>query len=180
MLRREHHVRRAVQRVRTRREDGDRQILIVRASASVQSAISKSTSAPTLLPIQFRCISFSDSGHSSSSRSSSSRSAYAVMRSIHCRIGRCSTGNPPTSLLPSITSSLASTVPSPGHQFTGTSSVYASRWPSITSRCSSRRQLAPQPLDAHFAGDRFHPFLRRVELDARRRARRRSSRSPAR
>ena len=56
-----------------------------------------------------------------------SRSAYAVIRSIHWRIGRRSTGNPPTSLLPSTTSSFASTVPSAGHQFTGASETNASR-----------------------------------------------------
>ena len=43
------------------------------------------------------------------------------MRSIHWRIGRRTTGWPPRSLLPSITSSFASTVPSAGHQLTGTS-----------------------------------------------------------
>ena len=41
------------------------------------------------------------------------------MRSIHCFIGMRTTGCPPTSLLPSITSSFASTVPSSGHQLTG-------------------------------------------------------------
>ena len=57
------------------------------------------------------------------SSSSISRSAYAVMRNIHCRIGRLTTGNPPTSLLPSMTSSFARTVPRSGHQFTGTSAT---------------------------------------------------------
>ena len=52
------------------------------------------------------------SGQSSPSSSSISRCAKAVIRSIHCRMGRRSTGCPPTSLLPSMTSSLASTVPS--------------------------------------------------------------------
>ena len=36
---------------------------------------------------------------------------------------RLTTGKPPTSLLPSTTSSLASTVPSSGHQFTGASAT---------------------------------------------------------
>ena len=36
-----------------------------------------------------------------------------MIRNIHCRIGRRTTGKPPTSLLPSTTSSLAKTVPSP-------------------------------------------------------------------
>ena len=82
------------------------------------------------------------------------------MRSIHCRIGRRSTGNPPTSLLPSITSSFASTVPKPGHQFTGTSSMYASRCASITSRCSSGDSSRHSALEPNFASDRFHAFLR--------------------
>ncbi len=43
------------------------------------------------------------------------------MRSIHCRSGIRTTGWPPRSDLPSTTSSLASTVPSAGHQFTGAS-----------------------------------------------------------
>ena len=79
------------------------------------------TSAPSERPIQFRCISFSESLHSMPSRSSSNRCAKAVMRSIHWRIGLRSTGKPPTSLTPSLTSSFASTVPSSGHQFTGAS-----------------------------------------------------------
>ena len=49
------------------------------------------------------------------------------MRSIHCFIGLRMTGKPPTSLLPSMTSSLASTVPSSGHQFTGASLTKARR-----------------------------------------------------
>ena len=96
----------------------------------------------------------STSTHQSSpSRSSRSRSAYAVMRSIHCRIGLRMTGCPPRSLKPSMTcksrgvssawatwlravalpaaslqaraSSLASTVPSAGHQLTATSACSA-------------------------------------------------------
>ena len=39
------------------------------------------------------------------------------------RIGRRTTSNPPTSLLPSTISSFASTVPSAGHQLTGTSAT---------------------------------------------------------
>ena len=41
------------------------------------------------------------------------------MRSIHCRSGMRTTGWPPRSLMPSMTSSLASTVPRAGHQLTG-------------------------------------------------------------
>ena len=46
------------------------------------------------------------------------------MRSFHCRRLRLNTGKLPRSLRPSaVTSSLASTVPSPGHQLTGDSST---------------------------------------------------------
>ena len=48
--------------------------------------------------------------------------AQAVIRSVHCRIVRRNTGKLPMSLRPSaVTSSLASTVPRPGHQLTGPS-----------------------------------------------------------
>src|SRR5699024_10126377 len=82
------------------------------------------TSAPSERPIQLRCISFKLSGQSRSSKSSKRRSAYLVIFNIHCFIGFLTTGCPPRSLLPSITSSLARTVPSAGHQFTFTSSIY--------------------------------------------------------
>ena len=65
------------------------------------------------------------SGQSRSSRSFRSRSPYAVILSIHCFIGLRITGWFPRSLRPSMTSSFASTVPSAGHQFTGTSAWYA-------------------------------------------------------
>jgi hypothetical protein len=48
-----------------------------------------------------------------------------VIFNIHCFIGLRMTGWFPRSLNPSITSSFASTVPSAGHQFTGTSAWYA-------------------------------------------------------
>ena len=92
---------------------------------SLKPEILKSISAPTDLPIQFLCMSFKDSGQSKSSRSFNNRSAYAVILSTHCRIGLRITGKLPTSLFPSITSSLANTVPNSGHQFTATSSSYA-------------------------------------------------------
>ncbi len=80
-------------------------------------------SAPSLRPIQLRCISLIGSGQSRTSRSSIKRSAYAVIRIFHCFSGRLKTGKLPRSLRPSdVTSSLASTVPNPGHQFTGASS----------------------------------------------------------
>ncbi len=82
----------------------------------------KSTRAPSERPIQFRCMILTDSGHSSWSRSSISRSEYAVIRIIHWVSLRLKTGKLPTALRPStVTSSFASTVPSPGHQFTGAS-----------------------------------------------------------
>ncbi len=84
------------------------------------ASMGKSTSAPKLRPTQLRCMSMIGRGQSTSSSSSIKRSAYAVMRSIHCVSGMRMTGKPPRSLLPSMTSSLASTVPSSGHQFTGT------------------------------------------------------------
>jgi hypothetical protein len=64
------------------------------------------------------------SGQSISSRSSASRSAYAVMRIFHWRRLRWNTGKLPRSERPSaVTSSFASTVPRPGHQFTGEEST---------------------------------------------------------
>src|SRR5690606_40930313 len=70
---------------------------------------------------------FRSSGQSSLSKSSSSRSAYAVMRIIHWRRLRLKTGKLPRSERPSaVISSLASTVPSPGHQLTGASDRYRS------------------------------------------------------
>ncbi len=75
------------------------------------------------MPIQLRCISLMPSGQSSVSRSLRSRSAYSVIFSIHWRIGFLTTGWLPRSDLPSITSSFASTVPSAGHQLTGTSAT---------------------------------------------------------
>ena len=56
------------------------------------------------------------------------------MRIIHCRNRFRNTGKFPRSLRPSeVTSSLASTVPSPGHQFTSESARYTSRNESTTS-----------------------------------------------
>ncbi len=82
----------------------------------------KSTMAPWLRPIQLRCIALIASVQSSRSRSSIRRSAYAVIRIIHWRMLRLNTGKLPRSDRPSaVTSSLATTVPSPGHQLTGAS-----------------------------------------------------------
>ena len=56
------------------------------------------------------------------------------MRIIHWRNLFRNTGKLPRSLRPSdVTSSLANTVPSPGHQFTTESARYTSRYESITS-----------------------------------------------
>ena len=60
------------------------------------------------------------------------------MRIIHCRNRFRNTGKLPRSLRPSeVTSSLASTVPSPGHQLTIESARYTSRWESIRSARSA-------------------------------------------
>src|SRR5450631_4037687 len=98
----------------------------------------KDTLAPDERPIQLRCISLTGSGQSSRSRSSTSRSEYLVIRIIHWDRFLLNTGKLPRSERPSVvTSSLARTVPSPGHQFTGASLVYANRWPSSSVRCTS-------------------------------------------
>src|SRR5665648_1093641 len=80
----------------------------------------KDTLAPDERPIQLRCISLTGSGQSSRSKSSTSRSEYLVIRIIHWDRLRLNTGKLPRSDRPSlVTSSLARTVPSPGHQLTG-------------------------------------------------------------
>ena len=75
-------------------------------------------SVPSLRPIQLRCVSLSDSVQSIFSSPSSRRCEYADTLRHHCFIFFCTTGCPPRSETPSTTSSLASTVPSAGHQFT--------------------------------------------------------------
>jgi len=76
------------------------------------------------------------------------------MRIIHCRSRLRNTGKLPRSLRPSeVTSSLASTVPRPGHQLTIESARYTNRYESMTSARSpadncdhclpSSRVLAP-------------------------------------
>ena len=60
------------------------------------------------------------------------------MRIIHCRKRFRNTGKLPRSLRPSaVTSSLASTVPRPGHQLTIESAWYTSRWSSRTAARSA-------------------------------------------
>ncbi|MNW61415.1 hypothetical protein D3C74_394690 [compost metagenome] len=88
----------------------------------IAPSIAKRTVAPSLRPIQLRCIDLTFSGQSMRSRSSARRSAYAVMRMFHWRRLRWKTGKLPRSERPSdVTSSFASTVPRPGAQFTGDS-----------------------------------------------------------
>ena len=60
------------------------------------------------------------------------------MRIDHWRSSRWNTGKLPRSDLPSaVTSSLASTVPRPGHQLTGDLEMYARRNSLSTSACST-------------------------------------------
>mmetsp|Transcript_16194 Transcript_16194/g.38514 ORF Transcript_16194/g.38514 Transcript_16194/m.38514 type:complete len:212 (-) Transcript_16194:376-1011(-) len=89
-------------------------------SASAGGVTPKSTYAPSERPIQFSCAVFVPSGQSTplASRSSARRSAYAVIFRTHWRSGIRTTGKLPRSERPSMISSLASTVPSSGHQLT--------------------------------------------------------------
>ncbi len=127
--------------------------------------MSKSTSAPTLLPIQFRCISFSDSGQCKSSRSLSNRSAYAVMRK-----------HPLPHRLPHDGKS-ADFALAVDDFFVGQHRAQF-RAPVDRNLVHVRQPLAvdhvallgfvqfmPQSLDAHLPADRVHPFLRRVEMN---------------
>ncbi len=96
--------------------------LVVNTSISAAPpapSTANNTDAPCERPIQLRCMVLTFSGQSRTSRSSINRSEYAVMRIIHCRNRLRNTGKLPRSLRPSeVTSSLASTVPNPGHQLT--------------------------------------------------------------
>ncbi len=65
--------------------------LVVNTSTS-PAGDEKRTRAPSLRPIQLRCINLIGSGQSKRSRSSISRSAYAVMRIVHWRMLRLNTG----------------------------------------------------------------------------------------
>ena len=89
--------------------------------------VSNIISVPSERPIQLRCISFRESDQSSLSSESRSLAAYAETRNCHWVIFFCSTGKPPLTLSPSFTSSFASTVPRPSHQFTLVSPWYAMR-----------------------------------------------------
>jgi hypothetical protein len=85
---------------------------------SVEPATAKSTSAPSLFPIQFRCIVVMRSGQSFSVSSPSSRSwANAVMRNAHSGMIFSTTGDSQRSQrLSSTTCSFAITVWQPVHQ----------------------------------------------------------------
>ena len=98
---------------------------------SSSEATENSISAPSLRPIHASCMRIVEVGQSRFCKPSSSRSANAVILNIHCNSGRRTTGCPPRSLRPSMTSSLANTVPSFGHQFTICFPRYAKRWSSI-------------------------------------------------
>ena len=85
-------------------------------------------SAPWLLPIQLRCISFMLSLKSTVSRLANNLSAYSVILKYHCLIFFFTTGWPPLSLTPFTTSSLANTVPNASHQFTSPYLLKARRY----------------------------------------------------
>jgi len=79
----------------------------------------KRTRAPSLRPIQRACMVRTRSGQRSSPSSAASRSgAYWVMRKNHWESCRFSTTAPDRQPRPSMTCSLASTVPSTGSQLT--------------------------------------------------------------
>ena len=67
-------------------------IHVVKIENFPPSTISNSTSTPVLLPIQFLCISFVDSGQSISSKPSKSFSANAGWSITHCFIFFLTTG----------------------------------------------------------------------------------------
>mmetsp|Transcript_27935 Transcript_27935/g.65201 ORF Transcript_27935/g.65201 Transcript_27935/m.65201 type:complete len:273 (-) Transcript_27935:352-1170(-) len=99
---------------------------VVKARSAAPSASVKAISAPSERPIHARCIATVPSGQSTPSSSRASSSAMAVICNTHCRNGIRCTGKSPRSLFPSMTSSLASTVPRSAHQFTDTSDWKAS------------------------------------------------------
>ena len=85
----------------------------VRIACDAQHPLNCST--PSIKPVLYRL--FTTHHHALSKNGS---------RHLACFMGRRTTGWLPRSLLPSMTSSFASTVPSAGHQLTGTSAWYAS------------------------------------------------------
>ncbi len=89
-------------------------------TGSARPSMANWTSAPSLRPIQLRCIGSTRSGHlpSSGAMSASSRSAYSVILKYHWVSVRRMTSAPQRSHRPPTTCSLASTVWSTGHQLT--------------------------------------------------------------
>ena len=89
-------------------------------TGSSRPSMTNLTSAPSLRPIQLRCISRIGSGQlpSSPAMSASSRSAYSVILKYHWVSRRRTTSAPHRSHRPAMTCSLASTVWSTGHQLT--------------------------------------------------------------
>src|SRR5450830_2123645 len=84
-------------------------------SASSRPCSPKSTSAPSLRPIQLVCMSLICSGQSIVPRSSSRRCAYSVMRRYHCSRFFLVTSLPQRQHLPCSTCSLARMVLQLGH-----------------------------------------------------------------
>ena len=115
VLGREHHVGRAEERVGAGGEDLD-----PRAGRSPSTA--KATRAPSLRPIQLRCIVLTDSGQSTPVEIVEQPVGVGGDPQHPLAQGALKTGKLPRSERPSVvTSSLASTVPRPGHQLTGAS-----------------------------------------------------------
>ena len=82
-------------------------------------ATGRSNSAPSLRPIQLRCIVITSSGQPGSrSHHSSSSSAYAVILKNQPSISRSMTSESQRQQRPSSTCSFARTVWQDGHQFT--------------------------------------------------------------
>ena len=138
MLRREDEVRRAENRVRTRREHsyvdrlGDELVALPAARSSPcrqaprdperESDLRAIGAADPVSLRLFRRFGPVDRRRGCASR----RPAYSVMRKNHCSRTRCSTLAPHRSHSPAMTCSLASTVLSIGHQLTAAAFLYAS------------------------------------------------------
>ena len=115
MLGSQHAERRAEERVRTRGEHGERVVAFAVDRGT-------STSAPSERPIHSRCICLRLLRPVQVVQVlQQAIGVGSVIFSSHCRIGLRTTGWLPRSLLPSMTSSLARTVPSSSHQLTATS-----------------------------------------------------------
>src|SRR5438552_16860684 len=90
------------------------------------SASGKSTSTPTLVPVQFRCMVKTRAGHAvRRSQPLSSSTAYSVMRKNHLSSSFWMTTESHRQQRPSSTCSSASTVSQLGHQFTAERFLYA-------------------------------------------------------